>query len=77
MISDTIQCHFVVKNKTIIGLKYAHFSSGLPAGPVKNKTIIGLKFNNKNNSFIIFLVKNKTIIGLKYMVCESLNNHHS
>ena len=47
----------VVKNKTIIGLKYPYISLGYTDNPVKNKTIIGLKYNKSDSSLLFGLLK--------------------
>ena len=55
----------IVRNKTIIGLKYWNAPFDKNKGDVRNKTIIGLK-SFCNVYYNPFRVRNKTIIGLKY-----------
>ena len=55
----------LVKNKTIIGLKFHIIIIHSITTSVKNKTIIGLKFD-WTSIYIKLSVKNKTIIGLKF-----------
>ena len=57
--------HILVRNKTIIGLKYA-YTYHQDLMKVRNKTIIGLKYYWVLITCTRIVVRNKTIIGLKY-----------
>ena len=56
----------LVRNKTIIGLKYTPTINIYVDGNVRNKTIIGLKFIKQHFLNSRQPVRNKTIIGLKF-----------